>query len=109
MRYLKFWSIIALFLGISVELTNGLFFHSSFAGFVNPFTESMPYAFNALGIYFGITGTILWVGGLTPLSNATMAFLLFIGYCSYWLQFFIDPLNAGMGTLLGTVLWPIGV
>lgn len=109
MRYLKFWAAIAILLQVGVSIESWMFFHQgiswSFASFVYP----MGVALYNIGVVFGFVGSILWLAGMTPLSNRVMLFALFIGYVSYWLQLAIAPVDYYAGSLLLIIFWAVGV
>lgn len=111
MRYFKFWACICFLMAVSMAISVTAFFNPDGWGlsFENPFFQDMPFVFNNVGVYFGITGTILWAGRLFPFSNKLMVFGLVIGFISYWLQYFIDPLTGANATQrLAMMLWAIG-
>ena len=111
MRYFKFWACVCILMAVSMAISVTAFFNPDGWGFSfeNPFFQDMPFVFNNVGVYFGITGTILWLGRLFPFSNKLMVFALAIGFISYWLQYFIDPLTgASAAQRLAMMLWAIG-
>lgn len=111
MRYFKFWACICILMAVSMTISVTAFFNPDGWGFSfeNPFFQDMSFVFNNVGVYFGITGTVLWLGKLFPFSNKLMIVALIIGFISYWLQYFIDPLTgASAAQRLAMMLWAIG-
>ena len=112
MRYFKFWACVCILMAVSMAISVTAFFNPDGWGFSfeNPFFQDMPFVFNNVGVYFGITGTILWLGKLFPFSNKLMIVALIVGFISYWLQYFIDPLTgASAAQTLSRWIWPIMV
>lgn len=113
MSRLKFWFFLSLLSAATTAIGVFIFFdHSSLAGLlgsISPFTDSPAYTFNHLGIFLGVSGTMLWIGKISPVSNRTASVLLVIGLFSLFYVLRFDPIDVNPSSYLGMVLWPIGV
>ena len=109
MAHLRFWTTITIIMALCVNTVKNMFEYLEYNDILNPFSQPMSIAFNNLGVMFGVASVILWLGNMSPISNAASVILLFIGAISYLLQALIDPLQVGGGQLLAIFFWPIGV
>ena len=111
---LRFWALVSIALAASVYPVKELFFYDDFGKMANPFTqfisvEFIAITFNNLGVMFGISGFILWLGRMSPLSNVTAILMLCVGAVSYVLQAIIEPQDLSGSSLLAIFFWPLGV
>ena len=108
MKQIKFWLWIVLFMGMTTLLGESLLYSVS-PGLADVFPQSIELVFNYLGVSFGVSGLILWIGRLSPVPARYMLSALAIGYASYWLQYWLFPVQASQGALLAIILWASGV
>ena len=108
MKQIKFWLWVVLFMGMTTLLGESLLYSVS-PGLADVFPQSIELVFNYLGVSFGVSGLILWIGRLSPVPARYMLSALAIGYASYWLQYWLFPVQASQGALLAIILWASGV
>ena len=107
MRHLKLWTIISIFLGISSLWAKFLFFNKiTIPSF---FSGDLFLTLNNLGAYFGASAMIVWLGGVTVISDKIMTIGLIIGGLT--LSFILTgELNeSSPGALLLLAFWPLGI
>ena len=107
MRHLKLWTVISIFLGISSLWAKFLFFNKiTIPSF---FSGDLFLTLNNLGAYFGASAMIVWLGGVTVISDKIMTIGLIIGGLT--LSFILTgELNeSSPGALLLIAFWPIGI
>lgn len=107
MRNIKVWAWIVLFMGMTVFFSKSIIYDGSFVAY-GLFPRSWKFAFNYIGVYFGVSGIILYVGKLSIVPNRQMMTAIIVGYLSYWLQFYAFPIHASTGSLLTIMLWAVG-
>ena len=73
MRHLKLWAVIAVLMYVSTFIGKMFLLQEVNIGFPIPISQSIEIAFVNLGIYFGISGSVLWLGKLMPVRNRIMA------------------------------------
>ena len=107
MKQLKFWVWVAFFMGVTTFFGESLIYGVS-PDLADVFPQSIELVFNYLGVYFGVSGLVLWIGGLSPVPARHMLSALVAGYISYWLQYWLFPVQASQGSLLAIILWAPG-
>ena len=108
MKQIRFWLWVVLFMGMTTLLGESLLYSVS-PSLADVFPQSIEFALNYLGVSFGVSGLILWIGRLSPVPTRYMLSALAIGYVSYWLQYWLFPVQASQGALLAIILWAPGV
>ncbi|MFC0034278.1 phosphatase PAP2 family protein [Cardiobacterium valvarum] len=109
MRHLKLWAVIAVLMYVSTFIGKMFLLQEVNIGFPIPISQSIEIAFVNLGIYFGISGSVLWLGKLMPVRNRIMVFALVVGYLTFWLQYALDAADYHAGLILPIMLWAIGI
>lgn len=113
MSRLRFWFVLSLLSAAMTALSVYIFSnHSSPTNLLNsisPFSGSPAYTFNHLGIFLGISGTMLWIAKSSPVSDKLAVILFGIGFISIFYVYRFDPIDVGPSSYLGMILWPIGV
>lgn len=109
MRHLKLWAAVTVLMYISTFIGKLFLLQDADIGLSAPFSRSIEIAFVNLGIYFGISGSVLWLGKLMPMRNRIMVFALVVGYLTFWLQYALDAVNYHAGLIFPIMLWAIGI
>ena len=109
MRHLKLWAAITVLMYISTFIGKLFLLQDADIGLSVPLSRSIEIAFVNLGIYFGISGSILWLGNLMPMRKGIMVFALVVGYLTFWLQYALDAVSYHAGLVLPIMLWAIGI
>ena len=108
MRQLKLWAIVAFCTLVASEIGYA-FFYGVGGGLSTDIFAGPLMVFVYGGSYFGLTGIILWLGKLSPLSNRLMVFALLVGVFSCILQSWLAEAAVQINIWVLTLFWAIGI
>ena len=108
MRQLKLWAIVAFCTLVASEIGYA-FFYGVGGGLSTDIFADPLMVFVYGGSYFGLTGIILWLGKLSPLSNRLMVFALLVGVFSCILQSWLAEAAVQINIWVLTLFWAIGI
>ena len=105
---MRFWSLVFFILALVVGFAYNSFFDTTW----EIWPTNIYLAANWLGVYFGIGGVILWLGGESVVANRIMLPALAIGVASYCFSLIVDPLRFSdmpVDGILAVTFWAVGL
>ena len=108
MRQMRVWTIVVFFALLISEISYTLFY-DFLADFSVGFSSDPLMFFVYIGNYFGLVGSILWLGRMSPLSKKLAVFAFLVGVLSCFLQSWFSGTGLHISILILTLFWAMGV